>query len=130
MPNSFRLSRRASTAACGLRLRLQHDAEQAGGAAEIPLPDRVAGIGFERRMQNPDDLGPGRKPARHLQAGAIMLREPDGQRAHPAQREKDVGPAQTPSRRIVSAMIGHAPALAEIVPNMMSECPPIYLVAA
>src|SRR5665213_1228780 len=41
-----------------LRRRLQHDAEQARGAGKIPLPDRVARIAFERRMQHPDDLGP------------------------------------------------------------------------
>jgi len=43
----------------GLRLRFQHDAEQARGTAEIAFPDRVSGIGFERGMQHPDDLGAG-----------------------------------------------------------------------
>jgi len=60
-----------------------------------------------------------------------MLREPHRQRAQAAQRQEDVvGPAQTPSRRMPSAICGQALALAEMVPNMMSEWPPIYLVAA
>src|SRR4051812_36925389 len=35
-----------------LRGRLEHDAEQAGGAGEIALPDRVTGIAFETGMQH------------------------------------------------------------------------------
>ena len=61
-----------------------------------------------------------------------MLRQPHRERAQAAQRQKHVigsgADAEQPDRLRISA--ARPLALAEMVPNMMSEWPPIYLVAA
>src|SRR5262245_54075323 len=46
---------------------LQRDAEQAAGAGEIALPDRMPRAAFERRVKDAQHLRPLRKPARDLQ---------------------------------------------------------------
>ena len=102
---------------------------------EAPLKSRFQiawpGITLQRRIQHPDDLGPRRQPARHFEPRSMMLRQPHSERAQAAQRQKHVvrpgANAEQPDR---FGSIGHAFALAEMVPNMMSEWPPIYLVAA
>jgi hypothetical protein len=61
----------------------------------------------------------------------MMLRQPHRERAQAAQRQEHVvGPGADAEQRMPSAISGQALALAEMVPNMMSEWPPIYLVAA
>src|SRR6202041_415515 len=59
----------------------KNDTEQAGGSGEIPLPDRVTRIAFERRMQHAQDLGPAGKPLRHFQPRAVVLCEPHRKRS-------------------------------------------------
>ena len=60
-----------------------------------------------------------------------MLREPHRKRAGAAQRQKDVvRPGADAKQADALASSGQAFAFADIVPNMMSEWPPIYLVAA
>ena len=85
MPNSVSASMKACTAAS--RHRLEHDAEQAAGAGEIALPDRVAGTAFKRRMQHARDLRPLLEPARDLQPRLMVVRQPHRHGAQPAQAE-------------------------------------------
>ena len=59
-----------------------------------------------------------------------MLRQPHRKRAQAAQRQEHViGAGADAEQMMASASSGQALALAEMVPNMMSEWPPIYLVA-
>src|SRR5947208_3519674 len=71
----------------GRRHRLEHDAEQAAGARIVALPQRMSGMAWKRRMQHARDLRPFAEPARDLEAGRIVRREPHAERAQAPQRE-------------------------------------------
>ena len=73
-----------------VRHRLEHDAEQAGRAGEIALPDRMPGIGLERRMQHARDLGARREPSRDRERRLLMMHQPHLHGAQAAQREEHV----------------------------------------
>src|SRR5271166_4887568 len=73
-----------------LRDRREDDAEEAGRAGEIALPDRVAGVVGQGRVDHPQNLGPRLKPARQRQPLPLGFAQPQVHRAEPAQREKDV----------------------------------------
>src|SRR5262249_50873101 len=73
-----------------LRDRLQHDAEQSACAEKISLPQRVAGIFGERRVEDARYVRPALQPARDLDCVPLMPFETDAQRAHAAQSEEDV----------------------------------------
>ena len=110
--------------------RLEHDAEQPARAGEVALPDRVAGIALERRMQHARDLGPLREPARDLRG-----RTPGAARAAPpwcagrAGRDTCRRGRRTGRKADVYSCSALAvAALAETVPSITSEWPPIYLV--
>ena len=62
--------RRRAASEQGFRI----DREQARGALEIALPDGVAGIALERRVEDARDLGPGLEPAGHRRAPAARAR--------------------------------------------------------
>ena len=50
----------------------------------------MARVIFKRRVQHLQAFGAGGEPACHLKARAVMLREPDRQRARAAQRQEYV----------------------------------------
>src|SRR5690606_4133500 len=52
------------------RAGLQNDREQAARAEEVALPQRVARVGGERRVQHAGDLLARLQPLRHGEAGA------------------------------------------------------------
>src|SRR5829696_1986927 len=52
---------------CPFRSRLEHDREQPRRALEVALPDRVAGIALERRVEHASDLRSRSEPARHVE---------------------------------------------------------------
>jgi hypothetical protein len=73
-----------------LRPRFQHDAEQAGSAGEIALPDRVPRIALQLRVQDPCNFRTALQPARHFKSGSVVLREPHRKCAQAPQRREDI----------------------------------------
>ena len=65
----------------GGEARLELDAEQAGGAGEVPLPQLVAGRAGQRRVQHAGDFRPGGEPFRDDQAGIHLVVQPQPHRA-------------------------------------------------
>src|SRR5207302_5409934 len=66
--------------------RAQEHPKQAGGAQEIPLPQRVAGGLRQGRVEDPGDLGAPRQPVGHLERRALVAAEAHRQRAQSPQR--------------------------------------------
>jgi len=73
-----------------VRARLQDHGEQAGRSLEVALPDLVARVSFESRMDDLRHLRPGREPAGHLQGLLLMLLQAQGHGAQPAQPQEDI----------------------------------------
>src|SRR5208283_3279182 len=69
---------------------LEDHAEQPAGAAEIPLPERVAARTLQRREDDLVDLGPVAQPARDRERATGMPLEADAERAQTAQRQKAI----------------------------------------
>ena len=115
-----------------LRHRLEHHAEQARGAGEVALPQRVAGMARHRRMQQ----------AQALRAAAPASARPQGRirsaaRAAPPSVRKprwprytSSGPTCRPLRRTKLRRSATVALLAATVPSITSEWPPKYLVPA
>ena len=82
-------------------------------------------------MQHARDLGPRFEPARDPQAGLVVMGEPHAHRAQAAQTEIDVvGTDAEPERVHGRCRRGQVASLADTVPSITSEWPPIYLVPA
>ena len=81
-------------------------------------------------MQHAGDLGPAGEPARHLRGprrNAVPAAPPwCAARAGP--RYMSSGPTHSPIVSTVSRRRGQVARLADTVPSITSECPPIYLV--
>ncbi|MNY34067.1 hypothetical protein D3C86_1683790 [compost metagenome] len=60
---------------------------QAAGAAEVALPQRMAGIGRQRGIEHAADLGLALQPLSHLRRMALVLGQAHRERAHAAQCE-------------------------------------------
>ncbi len=63
MPNRRRPSMKRFRAV--LAPAVEHDAEQAAGAGHVALPQSVAGVAGESRIENPGDFRPCRQPGRN-----------------------------------------------------------------
>ena len=112
---------------------LQDDGKEPAGAVEVALPERVAGIGWQRRMQHAGDLGARCEPARDLEAGFVMTLEADIERAQAAQAEigflgagADAEDDLAPS----STLVAEAASAEVMAPSMASAWPTMYLVQA
>ena len=88
MPNSSSPSSMAARAAFGAGF--EHDREQPGGALEVALPDRVAGIALERRVEHARDLRARLEPARHVERLTLVLLEAQRHGPQAAQGKEDV----------------------------------------
>src|SRR5262245_26250044 len=73
-----------------LACRFEHNAEQAAGSREIPLPNIVTGVAFEGRVQDAQYFRPLLQPSRDAQARLVVARKPYAERAQAAQREVHV----------------------------------------
>src|SRR5712692_1810037 len=68
----------------------EDDAEEPAGAGKIALPKRMARTALERGVKHAGDLGALLQPARHLQSGLVMLRQPYPHGAQAPQTQIDV----------------------------------------
>ena len=70
--------------------RLEDHAEQSAGAEKVALPQRVARVFRQSRVEHARDFRPGLQPARHGERILLVPLQPHRQCAQPAQREIDI----------------------------------------
>ncbi len=127
-------ARRSSASTASVREpRRELDAEQAGGAREVPLPQRVARRAGQSRVQHPRDLRPGGEPLGHAQAGLASA----GPAGRPWCARRAAPASNRPGWHIGRAgarWCAHAPSAPRsatvMLPSSTSEWPATYLVSA
>ena len=86
---------------------MEHDSEQARSAEEIALPDCVAGIFRQGRVEDPRHLRPPLQPSRDGRRVRVMLAQPDRHGPYTAGRPvppRTIAPTEGPGTWSVSTI--------------------------